>query len=386
MSNAGDTGAEGAVATGADIAEVGTDTGIAEGSFQFEDRTQSQDQKSDFEKFVPEAYRDKEWVQNIAKSEDPRGNVFKKIEELEKLVGSGRQAGLTIPNEKSTPEEWKQYREAIGVPQEPNQYEFTPIAWDKPDEEAGKFIESQRDPKFVEKILKGMHDIGVPKDMAAKLFELHDKAVLETYRDEMQAGADRSRQLDADFDSYMTRMHGPNKEMVFNSGRKLLHESVSPATLTFINELGDTPEGTKALAVLADAMYGFHKKYVGEDSINAGNSTGSYGVGGMKQGESEIDALSQRARELMSNPAYKNPRDPDNIRLRKEVDEIYARQKELFAKKGQHDNIPIETCVGDCRARAASDYDGKPVSASGISRDCAIHLGLDVYFGENRIW
>lgn len=316
------------VVTGAEIADTSVDIPSEETTFQFQDTATKA--APSFESVIPDSYKDKEFVQNILKSENPNKGeeFFKQWEAAQKLLG---ERSFKVPNEQSSPEEWKQFNALIGVPEDPSKYEFAPIAWDEPDKEAGAFIESQRDPKFLETMKAEMHRIGVPAKMAQQLVEAHDRAVLKTYRDEMQAAADTNRQLDTDFDAYMTRMHGPNKQMVFDSGRKLLHESVSPATMQFINELSESPEGTKALAVLADAMYGFHKKYVGEDTINSGSRTGSYGIGGGTV-EAEIESISQKCRELMAKDEYRNTRHPENMRLRKEVDELYARQKELMAK------------------------------------------------------
>lgn len=67
---------------------------------------------------LPEGLR----LESIKKFHGP-DDLAKSYVELEKKLGQ-RPQGLVVPNEQSTPEQWAEYRKALGIPEAPEQYEL----------------------------------------------------------------------------------------------------------------------------------------------------------------------------------------------------------------------------------------------------------------------
>src|ERR1019366_8770265 len=58
------------------------------------------DNRKMFDSFVPDSYKSKEYVQNIAKAENPREELFKQYEHAQSLIG--KQQTLNVPTGEST--------------------------------------------------------------------------------------------------------------------------------------------------------------------------------------------------------------------------------------------------------------------------------------------
>lgn len=72
---------------------------------------------------VPEGFSDKPWVQDLAKKSNPMLDFFKEYENQRSLIGR-KAEGLKVPTGDSTPEEWKAFHTALGVPENVDEYKY----------------------------------------------------------------------------------------------------------------------------------------------------------------------------------------------------------------------------------------------------------------------
>lgn len=280
----------------------------------------------DMSAFVPAEYKDKEWVQNILRSENPQTEFFNQFEHARSLVGK---RPLQKPGDDATPEQWQAFYKELGVPETVDAYQTPEIQWSEQDKDLGAAIESTVNKDLVARMAAAAREAGILPQQFQQLYKGYMQANAEVSREAYQQYLDTERSLDETYEQAMTKQYGAQAPQVLEIGRKLLNESVEPHTRQFINELANTEEGTKALTVLAGAMYGFHKKHVGEDTmpgagVPSGNATGNI-----------IEDLSNQAKAIMQTEAYRDHRHPDSVQARQKVDAIYAQMEREYKTAGR---------------------------------------------------
>lgn len=279
----------------------------------------------DMSAFVPAEYKDKEWVQNILRSENPQSEFFNQFEHARSLVGK---RPLQKPGDDATPEQWQAFYKELGVPETVEGYQVPEMQWSEQDKELGAAVEGTINKDLVARMAAAAREAGVLPHQFQQLYKNYLESTAEVSRETYQQYLDTERSLDETYEQAMTKQYGAQAPQVLEIGRKLLNESVEPNTRQFINELANTEDGTKALTVLAGAMYGFYKKHVGEDTMPgagtpAGNATGN-----------TIEDLSNQAKALMQTEAYRDHRHPDSHKVREQVDAIYAQMGREYKMQG----------------------------------------------------
>jgi hypothetical protein len=248
--------------------------------------------------FVPEAYKGSNWVKENMTSPD---KFFKFVDNLNSALGK---KGVIIPGEGATPEEIAGFRKGLGVPDNPDAYEF---------ENAPELKDLKRNPE-VEKVIKKMfHDAGIPKDAAKKLQMSYEKMLF----DEHQKGMAKGKELDAAFDKEVAKLFGDKKDTALAEARKLLKDNIPPEIGVKLEQLNND-----ALLVMTAALDGIIRKYVKEDGFTGGKGAAAGG------GET-FEALSAAQRELMKNPAFKDFRHADHKKVMAENNVLMEKMRAL---------------------------------------------------------
>lgn len=232
--------------------------------------------------FVPEAYKDKDWIKQNTTSPD---NFFKFVDNLNSAVGK---KGLIIPGENASKDEVSAYRRGIGIPDNEDGYEFVNI---------DELKDIKRDPGIEKSIKKIFLDAGVPKEAAKKLQMGYEKMLYEDHKKSVEL----AKQQDVAFDKELTKMFGDKKDTAVANAKKLLKETIGPEIGAKLEKLDN-----EALIVMTAALDGIIKKYVKEDGFKGGEGAGGSGGG------DTFEALSAAQRELMKSPAFRDFRHKDH--------------------------------------------------------------------------
>jgi hypothetical protein len=233
---------------------------------------------------IPESYREKDWVKQNTK--DPE-SFFKFVDNLNTTVGK---KGVIVPGEKATPEEIKAYHTALGVPGNPDGYEFVEI-----EELKG----SKRIPETDAAVKKIMHEAGIPKESAKKLQAGFEKLMFQSHKKML----DENKVLDDAFDAATTKLFGDKKDVAIANAKKLISENTPPEIIPIIDKLDNN-----SLIILAATLDGIVKKYIKEDGFSGGAGTGGAGT-------NTYESLSAQQRELMKNPAFTNYNHADHEKV-----------------------------------------------------------------------
>ena len=253
-----------------------------------------------FSTFIPETYRDKDWVKQNATTPD---NFFKFVDNLNTTVGK---KGVLVPGENASKDEISAFRKGIGVPDSETEYEFANIPEAK---------DTKRDPDVEKSVKKIFHEAGIPKETAKKLQMGYEKMMYDIYQKETA----KNKEMDAAFDKEIAKIFGDKKDTVLASARKLLKEHVPAEIGLKLDQLDNN-----SLVIMTAALDGIIKKYVKEDGFQGG------GAGAAGSGSETFEALSAQQRELMKSPAFKDFRHADH---QKTMDQNNALMEKMRAIK-----------------------------------------------------
>lgn len=303
--NQGTDGASGqGVTPGASTAVAAKDAGLDKGrnpdgslTLQFTDPPS--DNKKLFDSFVPDEYKGKEWVQNIAKAENPRLEIFKQIEHKDSLIG--RQQQIQMPAGDATPEQWKTYFRATGVPETAEGYKYEGYKAEGEDAKIADALNKSRSPEFLKDMAMAAHELGLRPDQYAKMAEKQDALQIKHHK---QALADLQVRMAAQNQDLVARsneLFGQRREQVIKNGEKLLElvpQNIRPVLAQLDNN------GRIALAAVLDSI---HERYVKEDRTplrNTGNQTHSGSSVDELRAE-RMSLMQQEGSERMNSDSYK---------------------------------------------------------------------------------
>src|ERR1051326_3864274 len=74
---------------------------------------------------VPDDYKEKDWVKDFAKRENPHAELFKEFENQKSLIGR-KAEGLKVPGADAPDTDWQELYKALGVPEKPEDYKYEP--------------------------------------------------------------------------------------------------------------------------------------------------------------------------------------------------------------------------------------------------------------------
>lgn len=282
----------------------------AQTTFQF--TTSAETEEPDFLGTVPDAYKEKEWVKNIARSENPREELFRQYESAQSLIG--RQKGLEIPGDGATPEQIKTFHKQLGVPEDITGYEIKPVEWSDEDREVGKYLSDTRTEDLMNAIKTAAHVSGVTPKQLQSLADAYDKAFVGQYKQTISTILADEKTLNADFEAQAKQMFGERTQSVLDNGRKIIEQSVPEQARKSLEKLDNA-----ALLVLAAALDGVRQKYIKEDSFTQSGAASSV----------SLQDIQAEGRRLMAQPAYADPLHPQHDSAVQAVRANYERLKSL---------------------------------------------------------
>jgi hypothetical protein len=234
---------------------------------------------------IPEAFREKPWAKENAKDPD---TFFKFVDNQNAMVGK---KGIIPPEEGAPIEKVNEYLKALGRPDSPDEYEFTPIeGWD-----GGK-----RDETFEKDIKKVMHDAGAPKDMATKIVHGYEKLLFDKSKSQIE----QVKAEDTAFEKFNSDFFGDQKEAVVANAQKILRETLPKEVLPALDKM--TADQLSMVIAVTDSVY---KKFGKEDGFRGG------APGSSAAGTESYEELSAQQRELMAKPGFDDWRHADHSTL-----------------------------------------------------------------------
>jgi hypothetical protein len=272
-------------------------------------------EKFNFDSIVPDEHKEKEWVKNISKSEDPLPELFKKVDNLESLLGKKQQ--IQVPGPDATPEQRKAFNDALGVPENIKGYEFTPTEWTPEDKPYVDKLKEFKPDTFMNPLKEEAMNAGVSKEAWEKLEKRWDKLTV----DQIKANAAAGKSQDIDFDVQMTKMYGDQKMAVMDRGSKLLAQ-FAPIELKGV--LAKAPNDL--LAAFAGTLSNIYKATTREDTFNTGmgNTTTTASTGATTR--QELFKMADKLSKM-------NPMTPEYESLAKKVQAGYkGLPAEILAK------------------------------------------------------
>jgi hypothetical protein len=258
--------------------------------------------KDDFMKIVPEDYREKAWVQNLAKSADPIKETFKQYEEAQKLIGA-RPQGIIPPTDKSTPEEIASFNKAIGVPDDIKQYVIETPAWAEDEKPIGEIIEKTRRNDVLDEMRKVAKEQGITPKQFTNSIKAFEKAQVKVLKDIQKAQVDDIVKRDKEFQDAIDKKYGAQWTNKVAAAKEL------------INKFG--PEEWRKQLPNADNAYGLgllefaanmHDNFVKGDTFTGTKGENS----GIVNPGKTMEDVRQETRELMAKPEYTDPTHPNN--------------------------------------------------------------------------
>jgi hypothetical protein len=264
----------------------------------------------EWEKVVPEEYRDKPYMQNLLKGEDPGKQLFQEMDNLQKRLGE-RPAG--IPKDDAPPEEWDKFYKAAGRPDSPDGYEVPKSEWSAEDKGIGEFIDSFKgNGEFEKDVKQMMFEEGLTKKQAENIIRRYDPIVVKNNRQFFNDAAAAHQQIETDYVATMKSAFGDRAAKVEEIGAKIVKEHTPAALKPLLNQLDP-----KGLTILSAVMDSINTKYIKED----GRTGGDVAVGG------DAKSVREEGIKLMSQPAYKDPMHPNHESIKRQVKDLYATLK-----------------------------------------------------------
>lgn len=264
-------------------------------------------EKFNFDSIIPDEHKEKEWVKNISKSEDPLPELFKKVDNLESMLGRKQQ--IEVPGPDATPEQRKAYAKALNAPEDIKGYEVKPIEWAPEDKPYADKLKSFKPDALMNELKQEALENGMPKHIWEKLEHKWDKLTVKEMKAQQAAGKNQ----DIDFDAQMTQMYGERKMQVLDRGTKLLSQFVRPEHKGMMAKAPND-----LLAAFTGALSDIYEATTREDTFNTGvgntNSSASTGIASRQ----ELDAM------LMKRDGMKNTMSAEYEALTKKINAAYT--------------------------------------------------------------
>lgn len=268
-----------------------------------------------FDKFVPADMRDKEWVKNIAKSDDPQRELFKKVENLNMVLQRRSENGLQPPAKDAPEEEKRKFYRALGVPESVDEYKIQPTQWAPENKELGEFIAATRPPELMRSMAITAQRIGVTPEQLQELHNTLDENFLIYNQDLIKKEREAEAQQAADFDNKAYQYWGDKANAVLQRGNEIINAFLPPELRTEVNRLDNN-----ALLVLAAVSNQIYSRMGREDS--------SFKTPNVAGGQTRQD-IEQEGMRMMQSEEYMNVTHPGHEAMRAKVDAHYRKLKHL---------------------------------------------------------
>lgn len=260
---------------------------------------------------IPEAYRDRVWAQNFAKTADPVAEIFKSYDNAQKLIG--QRPPVTPPGDDATPEQIKAWRQYVGIPDDAGAYKYEAPKLEGDDARLVEHLNKERPAEFISAMAAKAHELGITPKQFAALAEAYDIGYINHNKATIMEMQQAEAAMNTDFESKAAAALGDRKEAVLKNGKTVLDKAI-PADSPVRVYLGQfNNEQLTAVALVAGMMY---DKYEREDGF--GSKQVGAGAANKEQLEAEITSL-------MSQPAFRDKMHGDHAKVNTQINSLYER-------------------------------------------------------------
>ena len=271
---------------------------------------EGQAQPPAFMDMLPAEFKEKPYIQNFAKSDDPMGNFLKSYESAQSMLGKR----VEIPGADATPEMVKAFHKLLGVPEKADGYEYKAPDLSKEPEAVQKMWASQVDAKLPEAMKAIALEAGLNPKQFGMLAGALDTLNLETVRAMVADAEAKQVQTDNALREQFNKFYGDKADSV----EKIAKETASKMIPPEVAALG-------ADIALIHVLHAVHEKFYSNDSVSTSSSSSASSAGTTK------DAIQDQIWKLRDHPAYEDKLHPQHASIFKQVDELYKQKHALGA-------------------------------------------------------
>jgi hypothetical protein len=258
---------------------------------------------------MPEEYRSKEWLMNVAKTADPVVELAKMYDNQLSLLGR-KAEGLKVPGEGATEEDWKNFNKALGVPETADKYEYS--APEVPEHLKDYFA---ADEKLLGAMKEACLKAGVRPEGFKELAKAFDSYYLSALDEQMKGLNDSLNKLETNFKAKF----GDRSNAVLENWQKSLGSVVGEEQAAVIANLDPAVK-----VVLAEHFEGFAKKYIREDNLDVSVPT----TGGALTPTAYADEFGQAFAALRQHP----PGSAEHVAAQSRLNALREKGKAVFQK------------------------------------------------------
>jgi len=299
---------------GAATAESGTSTVPT----QFPDPSASAPEAPDFTSLIPAEFKEKPWVQDISKNENPFKALFEQHDHAQSLIGR-KSTSVEVPGEGASEESIKAFYKALGAPEKPEEYEITsPDLTGLPEKVQLYLGEEAKDRTLFDSVAQKAVELGITKKQLAGIVEVVDGWKIENAKGAVEAAEALAEKQASEQKQKFTGYYGAKADHV----RRVAEETAKKVLPKEIMDMQD-PD-----IALFEAMRYIHEHVFKNDSVSPGVPDSS-SIG------DNVEQLRAKLMKLRSEPGYRNAWAPDHKALNQQVDELYEEISRLEREKQQ---------------------------------------------------
>lgn len=248
---------------------------------------------NDFSNMIPEDYKEKPYMKDI----DSMDKLFEQFDNTQKLIGK-----RSIPGADSPQEEWDQFFNKLGRPEDPDKYEFDTV--ELPDE-------LKRTDDQVGLMKKIFHEAGLTPQQANTILKKTDEATIEYYNNNKEAFENQLKQRDQEFEEKATKLFGERKETALATAETMLKKYVPQGFEAEVQGLDN-----KTMLVLSAVLNNIHQSGRTEDDLDKG---------GEAPMAKTADSMREDAKRLMMSEEWKDEFHPNHDSTKAKVRELYQK-------------------------------------------------------------
>ena len=243
----------------------------------------SQEQTNSFS--IPEAYKDRGWVEKIKSPDD----LWKTLDNTQSLLGK-RPAG--VPANDAPDAEWDKFYAAAGRPEKADGYKFSDVEG---------LPEGLDITPFKAKASEVLHAAGLNQRQADKVWQMFMKAELEAATGNKQAITENQSKLDQEFDNLVKEHFGDKFEQAQNTALEFINQKVPEGLRSAYAEIADKPKALAAVIAAVNAaqseIESVKKEYGAEGKLTSGEGTSATSIEEVRK-ELAILRTSQAAKDF----------------------------------------------------------------------------------------
>jgi len=246
---------------------------------------------------IPEAYKDKGWIEKIKSPDD----LWKSLDNAQSLIGKRQ-----IPTNDASDDEWNQFYKAAGRPDEPK-YEFA-----DPEGLPEGFDTSS----FKEQAAQILHKAGLNTKQANKVYQEYLKLELDAAGKQGTQKEEQQKALDEQFVKLMKEHFAEDEDKYKELTKTEFNKHVPQSLKETFAKLEDMPDVLTALMAYTKGKQGeidrVIKAYTGEGSLTSGQQ--STGVA--------IAEVNKEWAKLMTSPEARDFTSPNHKQTMARITEL----------------------------------------------------------------